>query len=180
MKTAIITLVLLNVINLHSQVDTAETLILPQLEIIRVIDNMIVANDFNRFDKNKFYLSYSHLTADKNYYNYNVYLKDIRKLSFRNGTHFWTGAGISAGAGFLIGFVAFGNGTNFSESTGPKPFDLGKGIFGGIICGIPTALIGGLIGLIFPKYDHYYFDMIEKNKKADYIKNLFMDYDLKD
>src|SRR3990172_8515608 len=99
---------------------------------------------FEKYEYNKFILNDSVLTADPVLYNYRININDINKISFRNGTHFWSGAAVGAGIGFLCSILFWGNFTMH----GTKEFSINTSVIGAsIITAIPFGLIGGLFGL---------------------------------
>jgi hypothetical protein len=167
--------------NILSQADSSAVFILPQVEVTQLKNKHVVSYAFKQQDRNKFILSDSFLTGNPDMYNYHVKISDIRALTFRKGSHFWTGAAILGGAGFLFGFLVVGSLNDIAcGANNNKPFRFDRGLLGGFICAVPTGLIGGLIGLIFPKYDTYNIAGMSKEQKARYIQNLFFEYEVED
>lgn len=157
--------------SLYSQNDTP--FILPQLEIIRVIDNRFIVYDFKRFDKNRFYLNDSSLSHSTGLINFKLKISEIQKISIRNGAHFWTGAAIAGAAGFALGFYALRAGIRENPD---EHFDLRFAFIGGIIFGVPSGLIGGLIGALFPEYNDHNIKDIRNEYKHQYLKNVLLKY----
>ncbi len=155
-------------VNVLSQNISDSAFLLPKIIIYEKKNNY----GCEKYDSNKFILNDSVLIADPVLYNYRININDINKISFRNGTHFWSGAAFGAIAGFAIGFAIFNRSFNFGGG-GSDEFHFDSAIWGGIITSIPFGLIGGLFGLLSPKYDDYDISKISKENKYRYLKNVF-------
>jgi len=150
---------------------TDSVFILPELIIHQKKHGKMEMYNFNEYDKTKFLLNDSVLKADPRMYNYSVKIKDINKISFRNGNHFWTGAGIGGGIGVLLGVWFWGN---FSVCGASSHFSFNEKVLGAaLVTSLPFALVGGLLGLIAPKYDIYKVQKVSGNNKTKYLKRIF-------
>jgi hypothetical protein len=113
--------------------------------------------------------------AETEFYKYSFDISDLQKISVRNGTHFWRGAAIGAVPGFLMAFFLVGN---FGDMGGgrSKEFKYGWAMLGGLAMAVPTGLVGGLVGLFFPKYTDYDVSKIKQSQKNKYLRKLFNEY----
>lgn len=79
----------------------------------------------------------------------------IRKIVFKASAPFGKGYLFGSAIGFFIGFIPLA----FSEGGGHPDFSgIGPGILFGLLCSIPTGLIGGVVGVITAADDVYVFD----------------------
>ncbi len=128
----------------------AAVFLMPELKIFDNVKKSGVNVHFKE-KNNKFSLFDSLLVADTGKYNYSVNINSIRKIGFRNGTNFWGGAAFGAAVGFVAGFFAGG----YFRFDGPAVFHFTGAIVGAALYSVPFAAVGGLIGLLSPKYDEY-------------------------
>lgn len=96
----------------------------------------------------------------------------IARIKFDNGKFWKTGAAFGAAAGFVGGFLVY-------QIWGKKkikflPKDATLGVLG--IFTIPSAIIGGLIGLAFKNIDVYELSKLNAFVKAKEIKFIIKDH----
>lgn len=171
MKTITLLLGFLIVLPLFSQTDSINVFGLPQMKIYQKEKGKEIAYYFDN-SLNKFTLTPNSIFPDTNRYKYKVSIKDINKVSFRNGSHVWGAAGVTGAAGFVLGFLFWG----YFNLDGPVKFTFSHAIVGGAIVSVPFAIIGGLIGLLLPKYDDYSLININNDQKHEALKKLFKKY----
>lgn len=84
-----------------------------------------------------------------------IKIAGIRKIVFKPSAPFGKGYLIGSAIGFVVGFipVAFSKGGGHPDLSGP-----GFGLIFGLICSIPTGLIGGVIGVLSAQDDVYLFE----------------------
>lgn len=174
MKQIVIIFLFAGGLNLSSQTDSVCNFTLPEVKIYKKGDAKDVAYKFDK-NKNKFILNDSSLIANPFRYNYKIKLSDINKISLRNGTNFWGGVAYGAAFGFVIGFFAGGYFTLHE----PVRFHLEGAIIGSFVFAVPFGLLGGLIGLLSPKYDDFEIYKIKSENKEKYLLKIFNKYRLK-
>jgi hypothetical protein len=174
MKPLTLLLGFLLVFPLFSQTDSSHIFGLPQLRIYQKEKGNEVVYTFDN-SLNKFTLTSNFLISDTNRYKYRANINDINKVSFRNGSHVWGAAGVTGAAGFVLGFLFWG----FFQLDGPPKFTFSHAVLGGAVISVPFALVGGLIGLIIPKYDYYSIINTKNTQKYELLKRLFKKYQLK-
>ena len=156
-----------------SQSDTASAYILPELKIYHTNKGESTVYIF-KDNRNKLYLTNSTLFADPEKDSYSVNLNQITKISFRNGTYFRKNAALFGSIGFA-GLFALGG--FFSPDDNPnKQFHIVPALVFGIAGGLAFALVGGMFGLISPKYDDYSLIKYTSVKKVTALKKLFRKY----
>ena len=157
-------------LSIKSQTDSIASFNMPEMKIYQEEKGKQV---IYKFDDESIYMIITPdlLIADTSIYKYRVSLKDIPKISIRNGTHFWSGAAVGGIIGFVLGF-AFGGNLSFSIGGGGNdhPFNPGAAIIVGLIVAIPIGLIGGLLGMLSPNYDEYKVFNINGSKYQRLIK----------
>lgn len=173
MKTITLLLGFMIVLPLFSQTDSSHVFGLPQMKINQKEKGKDITYYFDN-SLNKFTLTPNSLFPDTNRYRYKVNITDVNKVSFRNGSHVWGAAGVTGAAGFVLGFLFWG----YFRPDGPAKFTFSHAILGGAVISVPFALIGGLIGLLLPKYDDYNIINIKNSQKYETLKRLFKKYQL--
>lgn len=84
-----------------------------------------------------------------------VNIAGIRKIVFKASAPFGNGYLAGSVVGFFIGFIPLA----FSKGGGHPDFSgIGPGVILGLICSIPTGLIGGVIGVLTAYDDTYLFE----------------------
>lgn len=84
-----------------------------------------------------------------------VNIAGIRKIVFKASAPFGKGYLAGSVVGFFIGFIPLA----FSRGGGHPDFGgFGAGVLLGLVCSIPTGLIGGVIGVLTAYDDTYLFD----------------------
>ena len=104
-----------------------------------------------------------------------VNIDKISHIRFDNGNYLLTGAGIGAGIGFAAGFVLyqiFGHKKNKKFITN----DATLGIFA--VFTLPSAIIGGLVGLLFRNKDDYDLSKLNTFIKSKEINYIMKDHDI--
>lgn len=104
-----------------------------------------------------------------------VNIDKISHIRFDNGNYMLTGAGIGAGVGFAAGFVLyqiFGHKKNKKFITSDPTI----GIIG--VFTIPSAIIGGLVGLLFRNKDDYDLSKLNTFTKSKEINYIMKDHDI--
>lgn len=171
MKTITLLLGIFIALPLFSQTDTNNFFDLPQMWLYQKEKRKVVSYYLDN-SPNKITLTPNSLILDTNRYNFKANINDINKISFRNGSHVWGAAGVTGAVGFALGFLFWG----YFQLDGPVKFTFSHAIVGGAVISVPFALVGGLIGLLIPKYDDYSMINISDNQKYDTFKRLFKKY----
>lgn len=83
-----------------------------------------------------------------------INIAGIRKIVFKPSAPFGKGFLYGASVGFAFGFFALA----FHDSHGENIGGIGPGVVFGLICAIPTGLVGGVIGVLISSDDIYLFD----------------------
>lgn len=83
-----------------------------------------------------------------------INIAGMRKIVFKPSSPFGKGLLYGALGGFAFGFFALAFHDNHGESIG----GVGAGVIFGLICAIPTGLVGGVIGVLASGDDVYLFD----------------------
>jgi hypothetical protein len=108
------------------------------------------------------------LVSDSNSYKI-VDIVKIKSLRFDRGNHMWTGVGVGAGLGFILGIFMYERYNSKNSQFFIK--DPAVGI--PLIFTIPCAVLGGAIGTLFEVVDNYYLSkmgMYMKIKEVNYIR----------
>lgn len=158
---------------IEAQQDSCNTYLLTNLFLYTKIDNKNICYPFLENDKNKFTLCKSYLESHNISNSINVPIDKINKISFRDGSYGWTIAGISGAVGFAVGFYLLRHKIDFGGGSSSDEFHFPSAMIGGLLLGIPMALIGGLVGVFIPKYDDYEIYKVSKEKKYNYLKKVF-------
>lgn len=169
MKISIsILFVILFTCTLFAQSDSS-VFVVPEMNIYQMEKGKEVLYEFEH-KNNLIILIKDTLTVSPQYYNYSSGLESVNKISFKNGSHFWNGALVGAGFGYLLGFFGYGIICDlFDWERGPV--SIGPFITA-FIPSIPLGLIGGLIGLTSPKYDEYDLNPMSVNQKQIYLSKV--------
>lgn len=158
---------------LYSQSDSGISFYLPQLKITQKENGKTVIYDFEK-EKNLIVVSDSSLFADPDKYKYSVNIKNIKKISIRDGTYFWKlaaiGAAIGGGFGVLLGIAIT---YAFNESGADIHFNPAGVLLLGIAFAVPTGLILGLFGAANLYYEIYPFTSGDVEKKRAAIIETF-------
>lgn len=101
-----------------------------------------------------------------------ILIKDIKSLKFK-GRGFWKGAIIGGAIGFALGFWL---GAELSTIDHDEPDYLGAGTGGGLLFGIPSALIGGGLGALFADDIFYDLSNLDFKAKRKKLKSLIKEY----
>lgn len=101
-----------------------------------------------------------------------VNVEKIARIKFDNGKYWKTGAVVGASVGFVAGFFAY-------TIWGPEkikflPKDPTLGTF--LVFTIPSAIIGGLIGMAFKNIDVYELSKLNPFVKSKEIKFIMRDH----
>jgi len=122
---------------------------MPEMSIYSNGKGFETVHNFNE-DVNTFSVTDSLLILNQNKSNLRFPINDVSKISIRDGNKFWTGAGIGASIGFILGFIGGG----FFHLGGQAVFNLQYGLLVGSIAAVPFGLVGGWIGAFFPNYEN--------------------------
>jgi hypothetical protein len=169
-----ICIALLPVSAAYSQSDSVY--ILPELRIYQKENNKTICYVFEEYKENKFILNDSFLTADPSIYNYSVNLNELRTIKFHDGTHWLGGAATGAAFGYIVGFFL---GAYFTFGDSRPGFQPGGALIGGLVLSVPFGLIGGVFGLLSPKYDDYELNKTPDEGKRMYLNKIFNEHRLK-
>lgn len=125
---------------------------IPKTRLIGIHENLLLVSDTG---------SYKIVNTDK-----------IARIKFDNGKYWKTGAAFGAGIGFIGGFIVY-------QIWGKKkikflPKDATLGVLG--IFTVPSAIIGGLIGMNFRNIDTYELSKLNAFVKAKEIKFIIRDH----
>jgi len=125
---------------------------IPRTRLIGIHQNLLLVSDTG---------AYKIVNTDK-----------IARIRFDNGKYWKTGAAFGAGIGFVGGFLVY-------QIWGKKkikflPKDPTLGVLG--MFTVPSAIIGGLIGLAFKNIDTYELAKLNSFVKAKEIKFIIRDH----
>jgi len=174
MKTLTLLLYLVFITSLFSQTDSAVTFGLPEIRIKQKEKGKVVTYEFDN-TLNKFTVTPAFLLPDTNIYTYKVKLTDINSIAFKNGTNVWSVAGVTGAVGFVLGFITGG----FFTLDGPAKFKFNTALAGGLIFAVPFALVGGVVGLLIPRYEDYDIKKIPVKQKYEALKRIFLKHQQK-
>lgn len=114
------------------------------------------------------------LVADTGSYKI-INIEKIANVRFEKGNFMWLGAAIGAGAGFLAGFAYYSlfNGTKGGKKFFPKDPTVGTML----VFTLPSAIIGGLIGMLFKNIDDYDLSKLNAFTKSKELKFIMRDHE---
>ncbi|MBE2226404.1 MAG: hypothetical protein IAE93_03650 [Ignavibacteria bacterium] len=169
MKTLTLLFYLVFITSLLSQTDSAVTFGLPEMRIKQTEKGKVVTYEFDN-SLNKFTVTPGFLYPDTNKYRYKVKLNDINSVSFKNGTNVWSAAGVTGAVGFVLGFFAGG----YFTLHGTPKFNFNNALAGGLFFAVPFAIVGGVVGLLIPRYEDYDVKKIPAKHKYEALKRIFL------